>query len=82
MGREAVRQPADPRLDKELTRMGLMDAPEVAGSQPGQPRSRSVSVDPELERLRQRLRSVEVALLVVAIIAGVLAVMVVILLAR
>jgi hypothetical protein len=82
MGREAVRQPPDPRLDKELERMGLMDAPDVAGSQPGQSRGRPVAVDPELERLRQRLRSVEVALLVVAVIAGVLAVIVVILLTR
>ena len=82
MGREAVRQPADPRLDKELTRMGLMDAPDVAGAQPSQPRGRSVTVDPELERLRQRLRNVEVALLVVAVVAGILAVTVVILLAR
>jgi hypothetical protein len=82
MGREAVRQPPDPRLDKELTRMGLMDAPDVAGAQPSQPRGRSVAVDPELERLRQRLRSVEVALLVVAVVAGILAVTVVILLAR
>ena len=82
IAREAVRQPPDPRLDKELERMGLMDAPDVAGSQPGQSRGRPVAVDPELERLRQRLRSVEVALLVVAVIAGVLAVIVVILLTR
>jgi hypothetical protein len=82
MGREAVRQPPDPRLDKELERMGLTDAPDIAGSQAGQSRGRPVAVDPELERLRQRLRNVQVALLVVAVIAGVLAVMVVILLAR
>jgi hypothetical protein len=82
MGREAVRQPPDPRLDRELERMGLMDAPVVAGSQAGQAKARSVAVDPELERLRQRLRNVEVALLVVAVIAGLLAVIVVILLAR
>ena len=82
MGREAVRQPPDPRLDRELTRMGLIDAPDVAGSQPAQPKGRSVAVDPELERLRQRLRNVEVALLVVAVIAGILAVIVVILLLR
>ncbi len=32
IAREAVRQPADPRLDKQLERMGLTDAPAAPSS--------------------------------------------------
>jgi len=32
--REAVRQPADPRLDRQLVRMGLTGTSEPAGGQP------------------------------------------------
>jgi hypothetical protein len=82
MGREAVRQPPDPRLDRELTRMGLLDAPGLAKTGPGGSMVRSVGIDPELERLRKRLRRTEVVLWALAALTVILAVTVVILLAR
>jgi hypothetical protein len=82
MGREAVRQPPDPRLDRELTRMGLLDAPGLAKTEPAQSTVRSAEIDAELERLRKRLRRTALALSVLAAVTAILAVMVVILLTR
>jgi hypothetical protein len=82
IARGAVRQPADPRLDKQLERMGLMDTAEPAEPPPGQATGRSVVIGPELERLRKGLRRVEVILWVLVAVVGILAVMVVILLSR
>jgi hypothetical protein len=82
MGREAVRQPPDPRLDNELVRMGLIDAVDPAEAEPGQARGKPVAIGPELERLRAELRRVEVALVVLAAVTAVLAIVVVILLMR
>jgi hypothetical protein len=82
VARAAVRQPPDPRLDKQLARMGLMDTSEPAEPQPGQPTGRSVAIGPELERLHQELRRIEVILWVLVAVVGILAVMVVVLLVR
>jgi hypothetical protein len=82
MGREAVRQPADPRLDKELARMGLTDAPDLAGSERSQARGRVVASDQEIERLRQDLRRTQRVVWVLAAATAILAVLVVISLAR
>jgi hypothetical protein len=82
IARAAVRQPPDPRLDKQLARMGLMDTSEPAEPQPGQPTGRSVVIGPELERLHQELRRIEVILWVLVAVIGILAVMVVVLLFR
>ena len=82
IAREAVRQTPDPRLDKQLARMGPMDTSEPAEPQPGQPTGRSVVIGPELERLRKGLRRVEVILWVLLAVSGILAVMVVVLLIR
>ena len=62
MGREAVRQPPEPRLDKELARMGLIDAVETAQPDPGQarggpPRSAPASNACELSYGESRSRS-------------------------
>ncbi len=67
IAREAVRQPADPRLDKQLERMGLSDAP-VAPAAPA-PQA-SVATDPRIEGAERRLRRVEsiVWVLVVAVV--------------
>ena len=82
MGREAVRQPPDPRLDKELARMGLIDAVDPAEAEPGHARSKPIAFGPELERLRADLRRVEVGLVVLAALTALLAVLVLVLLAR
>jgi hypothetical protein len=80
--REAVRQPADPRLDRELARLGLTDPSQPAEPQPGQPRGRPAVIGPEIERLRVELRRIELILWVLGAVTGILAVMVVFLLIR
>lgn len=82
IAREAVRQPPDPRLDKQLARMGQMDTPEPAEPQPGKPTGRPVVIGPELERIRKELRRIEVILWVLVAVIGILAVIVVVLLFR
>jgi hypothetical protein len=82
IAREAVRQPADPRLDNELARMGLADTAASPERQPGQPRGRSVVTSAEFERLRTELRRVEVILWALVGVTGILAVIVVVLLIR
>ena len=82
MAREAVHQPPDARLDRELVRMGLMDDPELAESLPAQPPSRPLAIDPELERLRVELGRTKVILWLLVGIVAVLAVVVIVLLIR
>jgi hypothetical protein len=82
IAREAVHQPPDARLDKQLVRMGLMDAPEPAEPQPPQPTSHPVAIDPELERLRDELRRTKVALWILVGVSAILAVVIVALLFR
>lgn len=82
IARAAIRQPPDPRLDKQLARMGLMDTSQPGEPQPGQPTGRSVVIGPELERLRKELRRIEVILWVLVAVIGILAVMVMVLLFR
>ena len=78
IAREAVRQPADPRLDKQLERMGLTDAPAAAPS----PAKADVTIDPTVEALQGRLRRVESIVRVLVVAVGILAVAVVVLLLR
>ena len=70
IAREAVHQPADPRLDKQLARMGRMDPsePVMSGS--------------ELERLHKELRRIAVILGVLVAVIGILALIEVALLLR
>jgi len=82
IAREAVRQPPDPRLDRELARMGLMDSSEPAEAQQGHPRGQSVEIDPELERLRNEHRRMQAILYALVAVIGILAVIVVVLLVR
>ena len=82
IAREAVRQPPDPRLDKELARMGLTETAELAEAQPGQSRSRSVAAGPELERLRAKVGRIERILWVLVAVTVILAVLVVVLFIR
>ncbi len=41
IAREAVHQPADPRLDRQLARLGVMDIPAPGVPKPGQPSERA-----------------------------------------
>jgi hypothetical protein len=82
IAREAVHQPPDARLDKQLVRMGLLDASEPAEPQPARPTSRPVANDTELERLREDLRRARMGLALLAGITAVLAFVVVLLLSR
>jgi hypothetical protein len=66
MAREAVRQPADPRLDRQLARMGLADAPATGLDV-------TARADAERQRidwLERRVRRLEIAtlLLIVAVL--------------
>ncbi len=71
IAREAVHQPADPRLDRQLARMGVMESAGAAGS-PSQAMSQPVVSSAEVELLGARVRRLEV-------IAGVLTVAIVVL---
>jgi hypothetical protein len=82
IAREAVHQPADARLDKQLVRMGLMDASEPAEPQPVPPTSRPVAIEAELERLREELRRTRMALWLLVGATAILVVIVVVLLLR
>jgi hypothetical protein len=79
--REAVRQPADPRLDRELARMGLTETSDPAEPHTG-PRGRPALIGPELERVRAELRRIQLILWILGAVTGILAVVVVFLLIR
>lgn len=78
IAREAVRQPADPRLDKQLARMGLTDPPAPAASAASGP----VAIDPTVDGLQRRLRRLESIVWVLVAAVGVLGAAVVVLLLR
>ncbi len=82
IARQAVRQPADPRLDSELAKMGLMDSAASPESLSGSSRSRPVAIGPELEQLRMQLRRTERILWLLVVVTGILAVLVGVLLVR
>ena len=81
IAREAVHQPADPRLDRQLARMGVM-ASAADQDAPGQAASQSVVSSAEVEGLRARVRRVEMIAGVLAIAVAILAVIAVVLLIR
>lgn len=82
MARDAVRQPADPRLDKQLAWMGLTDTPESAETRPGQAGGRSAAVGSEIEDVRTQLRRLETIVWVLVALIGVIAIVEVVLLVR
>ena len=82
IAREAVRQAPDPRLDKQLARMGLADPSPPAEPAPGQPASGLAVIGPQLERLGRELWRIHVTLWVLVAVVGILAVLVVVLLFR
>ena len=82
IAREAVHQPADPRLDRQLARLGATDAPEATEVKPGQATSRAIGSSAELERLDARIRRIELILVALVVAVAILAVLVAILLLR
>ena len=94
IAREAVRQPPDPRLEKQLAWMGLGDAAAPAERQPGtaepapqpaQPTGLPVAIGPitsDLEPLRAQLRRLEQIVWALVVLTAVLAVLVLVLLLR
>lgn len=82
IARQAVHQPPDARLDKQLARMGLLDEPTPAEPQPDRSAGRSVAADPELERVRGDLRRARLIILALLAVSALLAVLVVVLLIR
>jgi hypothetical protein len=82
IARQAVHQPPDARLDKQLIRLGLLDPSEPAEPQPAGPTIRPVAIDAELERLHEELRRTRVILWLLVALAAILVVVVVVLLFR
>ena len=70
IAREAVRQSADPRIDRQLEWMGLTEPSEGAEREARPQRAVPDRSAAEIERLDRRLRRVEIvlALLVVAVV--------------
>ncbi len=82
IAREAVHQPADPRLDRQLARMGVMETAGAAEDPTARAASQTVVSSAEVERLGARVRRVEMIAGVLAMAVVVLTVIVVILLVR
>ena len=82
IAREAVHQPADPRLDRQLARMGVMEAAAPVADRPDQQPIGSVVSGAEVERLGGSVRRLEMIVGVLAVAVVVLAVTSVILLVR
>jgi hypothetical protein len=82
IAREAVHQPADPRLDRHLARLGAGEDPRAAEAQAGRSTSRASASDTEVERLNARIRRLQMILGVLVVAVGVLAAITVILLLR
>lgn len=95
IAREAVRQPPDPRLEKQLAWMGLGDGPapaqrQSAGAEPAEPQTPPQSSFPvaigaittDLEPLHAQLRRLEQIVWALVGLTAVLAVLVLVLLLR
>jgi|SRR6478735_7905139 len=70
IAREAVRQPADPRLDRQLARMGLTDDPDDAVRRQGQAGGRGArpgATAEAVDALRGRVRRLEISVLVLVV---------------
>jgi hypothetical protein len=81
IARQAVRQPADPRLDSELARMGLGGS-ESSDAHPAQPRARAAAIGPELEKLHGDVKRLERMVWGLVVVVAILVVAVVYLLVR
>jgi uncharacterized membrane protein len=82
IAREAVHQPADPRLDRQLARMGVMESAGPAAGSSSKAVSPPVVSSAEVELLGARIRRLETIAGVLGVAVVVLAVIAVILLVR
>jgi hypothetical protein len=82
IAREAVHQPADPRLDRQLERLGVMDPPESGGSSSRRSSNASASTGAELERLSAKIGRIQTMVWVLAVIVGIVVVVEVVQLLR
>jgi hypothetical protein len=75
IAREAVRQPADPRMDRQLARMGLTDDPEdpARPSTPAAAASALAIATERTGRLEGRVRRLEFAVVILVVAVVVLA---------
>jgi hypothetical protein len=80
IAREAVHQPADPRLDRHLARLGAVDASETVDAQPGRSTSRPSTSGADVERLNGKIRRLEMVIAVLVVAVAILAVIAVVLL--
>ena len=71
IAREAVHQPADPRLDRQLARLGVMDAPEGASRKAS---AVSEVTAAELERLNAKVGRMQMILWGLVVVVGVVVV--------
>jgi hypothetical protein len=78
IARDAVRQPADPRLDRQLAAMGLAGPVEAAQREPRPQAGRGL----EVERFDRRVRRLEVATALLAAAVVILGAAVLVLLSR
>lgn len=71
IAREAVHQPADPRLDRQLERLGVMDASVSADSASRKTAGPAAATGAEMERLTAKVGRIQAILwvLVVAVAA-------------
>jgi hypothetical protein len=80
IAREAVHQPADPRLDRHLARLGAVGASETVDAERGQSTSRPSASGAEVERLNGTIRRLEMVIMVLVVAVAILAVTAVVLL--
>ena len=72
IAREAVRQPADPRLDRQLAKMGLADEPGAAVRRSSQSTDAVAlsNATERIARLEGRVRRLEIAFFVALVIVA------------
>ena len=86
--RQAIHQPADPRLDRQLAWMGLAETPVPARDQPREPTgewapaSEVRRLGSEVQHLDARLRRIEFVLGAVVAVVGVVALLELVLILR
>jgi hypothetical protein len=82
IAREAVHQPADPRLDRQLARLGVMDVPETADAASRRTPSAPAATAADVARLEAKLGRTQSILWLVVVAVGIVVVLEVIQLLR
>jgi hypothetical protein len=73
IAREAVRQPADPRMDRQLARMGLTGDPDQADARSAPTTTALAGATARIDHLERRIRRLEVAAVVLTLAVLILA---------